>query len=157
MVQLQDSIPKRLHHHTFSSMLSNGTSKAHCARILSCFGPRASVWLINQLIFPAFQLYSLIFCTSLWTRLRPPHPSIASIPRCVWTHPIDPMGIHLLRCAHGNERIRTMLQFTTPLPPLHEMLVSTWDKNDYMRFSQPHSIPFIDELTLCLPKMTFAL
>jgi hypothetical protein len=36
-----------------------------------------------------------------------PHPLIASIPRCVCTHPIDPMGIHPLHCAHGNERIRT--------------------------------------------------
>jgi hypothetical protein len=23
------------------------------------------------------------------------------------THPIDPMGIHLLRCTHGNERMGT--------------------------------------------------
>jgi hypothetical protein len=27
--------------------------------------------------------------------------------RCVCMHPIDPMGIHLLCCAHGNERIGT--------------------------------------------------
>jgi len=24
-------------------------------------------------------------------------------PQCVCTHPIDPMGIHLLCCAHGKE------------------------------------------------------
>jgi hypothetical protein len=30
MVQLQDSISKDLHHHTFSSMLSIETSEAHC-------------------------------------------------------------------------------------------------------------------------------
>jgi hypothetical protein len=31
MVQFQNSISKRLHHHTFSSKLFNGISKAHCA------------------------------------------------------------------------------------------------------------------------------
>jgi len=36
MVQLQDSILERLHHHTFFNMLSDGTSEAHHARILSC-------------------------------------------------------------------------------------------------------------------------
>jgi hypothetical protein len=29
-----------------------------------------------------------------------------SLPMCV-THPINPMGIHLLRCAHGNKRTST--------------------------------------------------
>jgi hypothetical protein len=36
-----------------------------------------------------------------------PHPSIASIPQCVCTHPIDLMGIHLLHCAHDNEHTGT--------------------------------------------------
>ncbi len=36
-----------------------------------------------------------------------PHPSIVNKPWCVCTHPIDPMGIHLLHCAHGNEHIGT--------------------------------------------------
>jgi hypothetical protein len=48
-----------------------------------------------------------------------------------------------------------MMQFTTPLSPLHKMLVSTWDENNYIHFFQPHSIPLVDRLTLCLPKMTF--
>jgi hypothetical protein len=30
------------------------------------------------------------------------------------------------------------------------------DKNNYIRFFQPHSIPLIDKSTLCLPNMTFA-
>jgi hypothetical protein len=41
----------------------------------------------------------------MWLRLS--HLSIASLPLCVCTHPIDPMGIHILRCAHGNERTKT--------------------------------------------------
>jgi hypothetical protein len=52
--------------------------------------------------------------------------------------------------------LEPMMQFATPLLQLHEMLVSTWDENNYMHFLQPHSTPFINESTLCLPKMTFA-
>jgi hypothetical protein len=43
MVQLQDSISERLHHHTLCNMLFNGTFKVHHARILICSGPRASI------------------------------------------------------------------------------------------------------------------
>jgi hypothetical protein len=35
------------------------------------------------------------------------YPSIANIPQCVCTHPINLMGIHLLHCVHGNEHIKT--------------------------------------------------
>jgi hypothetical protein len=42
MVQLEDSISKCLHHHTLFNMLSNGISKTHRARILSCSGLGAS-------------------------------------------------------------------------------------------------------------------
>jgi hypothetical protein len=51
MVQLQDSILECLHDHTLSNMFFDETFKAHCAQILSCFGPRASVWLTSRLIF----------------------------------------------------------------------------------------------------------
>jgi hypothetical protein len=40
-------------------------------------------------------------------RLILPHPSIVNRPWFVCTHPIDPMGIHLLHCVHGNEHIGT--------------------------------------------------
>ncbi len=32
-----------------------------------------------------------------------PHPSIVGLFRCVCTHPIDPIGIDLLHCTHGND------------------------------------------------------
>jgi hypothetical protein len=51
--------------------------------------------------------------------------------------------------------LEPMMQFVTPLLPLHKMLVSMWDKNNFMHFLQPHSSPFVDESTLCLPKMAF--
>jgi len=43
MVQLQDSILDRLHHHTFSNMLSDKISKTHHAQILSCSNPEVGI------------------------------------------------------------------------------------------------------------------
>jgi hypothetical protein len=134
MVQLQDFISKRLHHHTFSNMFSYGISKAHHARILSCSGPKVGTWLTIRLIFPAFQLFSPIFCTTLCTQFALPHPSIASIPRCVCTHPIDSMVSTSYIVFMAMNTLEPMMQSVTPLPPLCEMLVSTWDENNYMRF-----------------------
>jgi hypothetical protein len=37
---------------------------------------------------------------------RPP-PHSPQPPKCVCTHPIDPMSVHLLCCAHGNECMGT--------------------------------------------------
>jgi hypothetical protein len=54
MVQFQDSILERLHHHTLSNMLSDGTLKTHHAQILSCFGLGANAWLTIQPIFQPF-------------------------------------------------------------------------------------------------------
>jgi len=96
-----------LHHHTFSSMLSDGKSQAHCVQILSCSRLEASVWFITQLIFSTFWLFSLIFSKTLRTWLGLPHPSIANILQCVCTHPIDLMGIHFLCYVHGKECIGT--------------------------------------------------
>ncbi len=107
MVQFQDSILEHLHHHTLFNMLSNRTFEAYHAQILSCFGLGVNTWLTSWLVFPTFLLFSLVFCITFCTWLRLPHLSIASIHRCVCTHPINPMGIHFLRCVHGNERTRT--------------------------------------------------
>jgi hypothetical protein len=41
----------------------------------------------------------------MWLGLT--HLSIASLPQCVCTHTIDPMDIHFLCCAHGNECMGT--------------------------------------------------
>jgi len=43
----------------------------------------------------------------LQTRFGLPHPSITGLFQCMCTHPIDPIGIHLLHCTHGNEHTRT--------------------------------------------------
>ncbi len=107
MVQLQNSISEHLHHHTFSNMLSNETFEAHHAQILSCFILRVGVWLITWPVFPTFWLSSPIFRTTFCIQLGLPHSLVVGIPWCVCTHPINFMGIHLLRCVHGNERTET--------------------------------------------------
>jgi hypothetical protein len=61
MIQLQNSILKHLHHHNFFSIFFNKIFEAHCAWILSYFGLRVSSWLPIWLVFPAFQLSSLVF------------------------------------------------------------------------------------------------
>jgi len=67
MVQLQDSILEHLQHHTLSIMLFDMTSQAHHAQNLSNYGLQACAWLITRLVFPTFQLFSLIFCIAFRT------------------------------------------------------------------------------------------
>jgi hypothetical protein len=88
-------------------MLFDKISKAHRAQNLSCFGQGVGVWFIAWPIFTTFQFFSLFFSTTFCTWLGLPHPSIVSFLPCACTHPIDPMGIHLLHCSHGNEHTST--------------------------------------------------
>jgi hypothetical protein len=63
-----------------------------------------------------------------------PHPSITNIIWCVYTHPIDLMGIHLLRCVDGNECIGT-----------HDVIHNTfaaivWNASFHMGQKQLHAL-----------------
>jgi len=118
MVQLQDSILERLHHHTLFNMFFDGISKAHHVRILSCFSLGVCAWFIVRMVFPTFQLSSLIFSITLRMRFKLSHPSIAHISWCVCTHPIDVVFMAM-------NTLELMMQFATPLPPLREMLTFT--------------------------------
>jgi len=71
----------------------------------------------------------------LRTQLKLPHLSIVNLPQCVCTHPIDPMGIHLLCCAHGNECMGT-----------HDAIHNTFatiarDVGFHMGQAQLHALP----------------
>ncbi len=134
MVWLQDSILEHLHYHILSNILWNMISKAHCAWILSCFSLRPSVWLITWPIFLGYWLIFPVFSIVLWIQLGLPHPSIIGILWCMFTHPIDLMGIHLLRCAHGNEHTGT-----------HDVVRDTfvviaWDVGFHMWWQQLHAL-----------------
>ncbi len=77
-------------------------------------------------------------------------------------YPILQLQVSLDVCAHipltlwifishvvliTTDTLEPIMQFATPLSPLHEMLTFTWDENNYMHFFQSHSILFVDELT----------
>jgi len=144
MVQLQDSILRRVHHHTLSNMFSIKISDIHYLQILSCFSIRASVWFIIQPISVAFQLPSPIFFITFQTWLGLPHLSIACILQCVCIHPIDLMVSTFYVVFMATSTRKPMMQFVTLLLPLHEMLFSTWDKNNYMCLLQPCSTMLVD-------------
>ncbi len=66
------------------------------------------------------------------------------------------MGIHLLLCAHDNERTKTHDAIRDTFVAIVQDVGSMWDENRYMHFLQLYSIPPIDKLTLCSLKMEFA-
>jgi hypothetical protein len=102
------------------------------------------------IIFLSF-FHSALNMTCTTTSLNCRYPSM------LCTHPINPMGIHLLHCAHGNNYMGTcMMQFVAFLLPLHKMLASTWDEINYMCLFQSCPNPLVDESTLCSLKMEFA-
>jgi hypothetical protein len=156
MVWLQDSILKRLHHLTFFSMFFDKIFETQHVRILSCFGLKACTWLIVWPTFLTFQFFSPSFSIAFRTRLGLPHPSITYIFWCMCTHPIDVSFVLLLHCTHGNECIGTHDAICDTFVAIHEMSTSLWDENNYTHFFQPCCIPFVDELTLCSPKMEFS-
>jgi hypothetical protein len=67
------------------------------------------------------------------------------------------MGIHFLRCVHGNEHTKTHDAICDTFVAITRDVGFHMGQKQYMHFLQPHSTPFIDESTLCLPKMAFAL
>jgi hypothetical protein len=97
---------EHLHHHTLSNILFDGISEAHCAWILSSFGPKVGVWLTIWLIFLAFWWSSPILFIVFRRQFGLPHPLLANIPQCMCTHLIDLMGPLLMMCSwqrtHGN-------------------------------------------------------
>jgi hypothetical protein len=88
-----------------------------------------------------------------------------------FNYPISQLQISIDVCAHISSTLwvstscivlivtnilEPMMQFVTPLLSLHEMSTFTWDEKNYMHFFQLCSTPFVEESTLCSPKMAFA-
>jgi hypothetical protein len=94
---------------------------------------------------PFNYLFQKNSCTTKITpSLNCKHPSM-----CVHTFH-QPYGYTSYVMFMATNALELMMQFTTPLHLLHKMLISMWNKNNYMHFLQPHSTPFIDKSTLCL-------
>jgi hypothetical protein len=64
-----------------------------------------------------------------------PYPSIVGIPWCMCTHPIDYMGVHLLRCTHDNECTWTHDAIC------NTFVAITWDVSFHVEHKQLHVIP----------------
>ncbi len=110
-------------------MFYDGIPKANHVWILSCSSPRASAWLITQLVLSTFWLSSpknfIMFQTQLGILHLQLHASFdvcAHIPLTLWvsTSYVTPMA---------TSARKPMIQFTTFFPSLCEMFVSTWDEN----------------------------
>jgi hypothetical protein len=68
-------------------------------------GLSVNVWLLTCLVILFFHLPSNDFSTTLHTRLGLSQPLILGVSHCICNQPLDPMGIHLLCCTHGGERM----------------------------------------------------
>jgi hypothetical protein len=53
----------------------------------------------------SFTLPSNVFSTALHIRLNFSHPLILRVSHCICSQHLDPMGIHLLHCIYGEERM----------------------------------------------------
>ncbi len=74
-------------------------------RLKSCARLDVGAWLLARSIIHFFHLLSNIFFTTLCTRLGLSHPLVLGVSHYICSQPLDPMGIHLFRCAHGEEKM----------------------------------------------------
>jgi hypothetical protein len=136
------------------NMLFNKKFETHHAWILSSSSLKVGTWLPIRLTFPTFQLSSPSFSIVLQMWLGLPYPSIVGIPRCVCTHPINTIGVHLFMLCpwqwmHRNPWWCSLWHFcyhcTRSWLPCGMRTIT--------RISFNH-IPLLS--TLCSPKMEFA-
>jgi hypothetical protein len=124
-----------LHHHTFLNMIFDRISKAHCVQILSCSSLGAGAKLTIQTSLPNLSIIFLVFFIAYQTWLGLPHPSIISIPQCMCTHCINPVGIHFLHCVPGKERTWTH-------DAIHDTFITiAWNVGFHMGWKQLHAFP----------------
>ncbi len=69
----------------------------------SCSSPSSKTWFIIQLVLLMFCLWLAIYSIALQIQLSVAHLWIINLPHYLCIQSIDPLGIHLLHCAHGNE------------------------------------------------------
>jgi hypothetical protein len=134
MVWLQDSILDHLHHHTLSSMFFDKIYEAHRAWILSCFQPWDGWLVYSSTNLPSLSIIFPSFFHNISNMVKLPLLSFLDIFWFVCTHPIDPMGIHLLHCTHGNEHMRTH-------DGIHDtFVIIAWDVGFQVGWKQLHAL-----------------
>jgi hypothetical protein len=76
---LKENISKRLHNHSFITVLSALPSNLHQTRLRSCERPDVGVWLLTHLLIPLFCVPTNVFSTTLCTRLGISHPLMLGV------------------------------------------------------------------------------
>ncbi len=89
-------------------------------------------------------------------QVSPFHLLTFGLIHCVCGQLLDPMGIHLLCCAHCGERLHLMMLFGMQLYPLQKMQGFTFCRSKPMFFHHLFFNPFVDESTLFYRWMVFA-
>lgn len=111
-----------MHEHSFSNIISTFFSNCHHIWLRSCACPCLGAWLCARLLIPFFKMALNIFSSTLCTRLDVHHPMVHDFSRCICGQAIDPIKIHLFRCAHGESARSHMMQFEILSFPLLRML-----------------------------------
>jgi hypothetical protein len=93
-----------LHDHFFSNIIFYLFFDLHWVRLRSCVRLGAGAWLFICLMIPFYWLASKTFSIALRICLGLPHPLVLGFSHCICGQLLDPIGIHLLHCAHGGER-----------------------------------------------------
>jgi hypothetical protein len=89
-------------------------------------------------------------------QVRPPHPLIFGRIHCLCGQPLDPMGIHLLCCAHGGERISFHAVIWDAFTSIARNVKFHICKNKLMFFHCLFLSPFVDRSTLFYLRVVFA-
>jgi hypothetical protein len=105
-------VSKSFHHHILFNIVLLRCSM--CIKLASSLTKLSfSTWLTIQPMALLFLLLLAIFSIALQIWLRLTHPSMIDFSHFIYTPCIDPLGIHLLRCAHDSECPRTSMPGTT--------------------------------------------
>jgi hypothetical protein len=104
VIQLQKTISKRLHDYSFSNIILNMSFDSHWTCLKSYARPSVETWLYACLVISCFCLPSNVFPSTLQTKLNLPHPLALGLTHCIYAQPLNPIGIHLLCCAHGEKK-----------------------------------------------------
>jgi hypothetical protein len=102
---IQENISERLHNHLCINILFYLLFDLHQTHLRSCAGLSANVWLLIRLVIPFFHFPLDDLSTTIRSKLGLSHPLILGVSHCICNQPLDPMGIHFLRCMHGGERM----------------------------------------------------
>jgi hypothetical protein len=95
----------QLHEQEFNSLLANFLSNVMWAHLCSCVGLAARVWFLVHPNTSSFYLSFAHFFTTFHIRFDISHPIVSHLSQCQCGYTINDLGIYLLCCPCGNERI----------------------------------------------------